>query len=191
MKTRRETYTIPHDLVRIKAVVVIPKSNHQSSENHLRLWITVPVPRKSMGSKFIHRFLSLHNHDTRILANIHANDSIYPPRDVLCNLHDGVVNMFICSCSENSESGIVIDVIVDHINSVNNGIVCVWGGWWPEGWVGGWVDCVVDCRRLVCHDSQLDSASRLYKRCGGCPNLECWERMAIIYTNFKTNRITS
>ena len=127
------------------------------SQNHLRLWITVSVPRKPMGSKFIHRFLSLHNHHTQILANIHANNPINAPRDVLCNLHDGVVNMFICSCSENSEGGIAVDVIVDHIDSVNDGIVCVWGRWWPEGWVGGWVDCVVDCGTLIFHNAQLSS----------------------------------
>ena len=131
LKTRREIYKIQHNLVRIKAVVIIPQSNHQSSQNHPRLWITSPVPGKPMGSKFIHRFFSLHNHHTRVLANIHANNPINTASDVFCDLHDGMVNMFICSCSENSGSGIAVDVIVDHIDSVNDGIFCVWGGWWP------------------------------------------------------------
>lgn len=76
-----------------------------------------------MSSKFIHRFLSVHNHHTRVLANIHANDPINTASDVLCNLDDGLVNMFICSCSEDSEGGITVDVIVDHIDSVNDGIL--------------------------------------------------------------------
>jgi hypothetical protein len=58
-----------------------------------------------------------------------------------------MMNMFICACSENAEVGFAADVDIDHIDSVNDSSVCVWGGWWPESWVGGWVDGVVDCRR--------------------------------------------
>lgn len=136
-----------------------------------------------MGSKFLHRFLCLHNHHTRILANIHANDPVNAPSNMLCNLHYGVVNMFICPCSENPEVGSAVDVIVDHIDSVDDSSVCVWSGWWPEGWVGGWVDCVVDCGTLIFHDAQLSSVLIMQE-------VECWGCMATIYKRYKSNRIT-
>jgi len=66
-----------------------------------------------------------------------------------------MMNMFIYACPEDAEVGFTVDVDKDDVDSVDEGSVCVWGGWWPEGWVCGWVDGVVDCRRLVCHNSQL------------------------------------